>query len=495
MKPLAVTVLALCFASAASAATDPFAGFRIPDHTWQSGTVQADAMAGWSRSNTTGSGTRSDAQDAGGRISLYRSRDSERIATKISIDLAATLRANSFHDDEALSGSTADGRGQDANESWRLAASTVLYPWRAPVGIGASAYGDGVYRQYVTRSDRVDDIAWYTPPYTPGRQERRERNAVHQYVNDAGLSLLAGFGRVRDATVVYDVYNLETRLRETGALARPLSATAKQKLAALLAVAPAYAAAHDRPDRFVWREVERILSEDGALGEHGLDAYSLLRAREPYEPRRTAFARLRGVFVGPYLGARHYHRLTRNDTEFDERDYQGAEVASRYAGGQGEREWDWYDTAVLGGQAEYHRPLGWRWQADVTGTVDVSVRPGTRGLDAGLDARLAWSIADRWSADLRVDQARRYMYLRQVAGGPADDTWDVGCGATLAYYLEDRTTISVTLVETQYRSLDRGFSPAGRSYYRKGQAQLGLTYRFLGWLQAPGLVEPVRAIR
>src|SRR5205823_173566 len=81
-----------------------------------------------------------------------------------------------------------------------------------------------------------------------------------------------GHGRVRDATGVQLARLLEARLLEAGAIRAPLSRAAKERIAALYYLRPSLSVAHERPDRFFWREVGRVLREVGAEAELHLPA-------------------------------------------------------------------------------------------------------------------------------------------------------------------------------------------------------------------------------
>jgi hypothetical protein len=293
---------------------------------------------------------------------------------------------------------------------------------------------------------------------------------------------------VRDASVVYDVHLLEERLIETGALARPLSAAARAKLAALYYVAPFYAAAHERPDRFTWREIERVLREDGALGQNGLDPYSLLRAREPAAPGGRA-TRQRGWFIGPVGQFTTQHGISREEETVADRTYVSDSLWSEAHGAWNQRLVSVHDRLALGGAAEYHLPLGWRWQLDAATRVTRPARSGESGLDVSNRASVSWFVADRWLAAAALDQSRSYVRLRNAGGTLEIDEWQTQAQASVAFYLEDRTSVGLTVYQRQSRSAyDLYYGPV---FFRDSNVSLSISYRFLGRLDAPGLIDPV----
>ncbi len=97
---------------------------------------------------------------------------------------------------------------------------------------------------------------------------------MHDNSNNQNLSgsISVGVGRVRDATSVYQTQVLEQRLLRTGALKRRLSRDAIRQLAKLFSMQGDFGLVHDYPGKHFWREVERILRENGSLAGESLDA-------------------------------------------------------------------------------------------------------------------------------------------------------------------------------------------------------------------------------
>ncbi len=491
MRTRLIAVLVLSAVFPALAVADPFSEFRVPDHSWASGTVRAGMAGNWSAVSDQVVERRQNAFQAQLRPSLLFARDAEPLQHSLLIDLAGL--ANVLDEDEIVrSGAYGayspyqNSHTQGTAESWRLNGSLRVYPWTTPVGLGVSGQAAGAYQQTWSRMDRS---------YVPPLWATNEREDVHRYAYDVRLAVSAGLGRVRDATVIHDVHVLEQRLRETGAISRPLSRRAREGLAALYYVAPYYGFAHDRPGRYVWREMERVLREDGALGEDGLDAYSVLRAMEPSLYRVT---RLRGWFLGPVVEATHQHAVERFDnyistSSFDEL----GDLVSYWSSATARHFLTSYDQVNAGALAQFGCPVGWRWQFDARSQVTAPVRPGERGLNATSNAAVTWLVADRWEAQAFVSHARQWFAPRDDRP-LLDDSWDVGAGAELGWYLEDRVRLSASIVQSQRRDYSYwtypGWERTRRTYARDTRFLLGISYRFLGSLDAPGLVAPVRSI-
>jgi len=492
MKPLAARAAGLLLAAAACltlvvparASDDPFADFRIPDHTWRTGTAQFDLAGGHSASGpgrATGFQTIASA-------SVSRSHDSDVLQHSLGFSLGGYVQSQTGRQELGLLPywSSLSSFARAYSEHWSLSGSLRAYPWKDLLGLDLQGYVQGA----AGRSRSREDLAsWRSEPPPTTRSERRLSQTGQAYSYQATLQATLGLGRVRDATVVYEVHLLEQRLRESGALARALSPAAREKLAALYYVASDFSAAYERPDRFVWREIERVLREDGALGERGLDAYSVLRARERYVPA-PGVTRMRGYYVGPVVSLRHYHNIARQEVRWDQREFLDDVLVASSSDGAGERRDYSFDQAQVGGRAQYFRPLGWRWQLDAEALALLPVRPGEHGQTVDSHLRAVWFVADRWAAEARVSQHRSWARLRGDVRA-REDAWSVAYGASLTYYVEDHLALQAALNEQQTHTT----YVDGDATYRAGSLSLGLSYRFLGALDAPGLIEPVRPLR
>lgn len=473
---------ALSLLAPAARAADPFAGFRIPEHTWRSGIADASVSGDRNRSGLASQQLSTSSVSSRASLSWEQGLDSDPLFAWIRLDGEAGL-GSSWHrasDGSLLGSQRQDGRGSDAHESGFAQGEMRAYPWALPVGLGLSGLVQGDAVQLRSRTDQRFELA-----ATPGELDETRALRVDRYsTTSASVSAFAGLGRVRDASVIYAAHVLERRLIETGALRRPLSPAGLQHLAEVLFAGQRLGAVHDRPGRFLWDEIERALSEDGALAPRGLDAYSVLRGQEP-TPRRSAFQRLRGWFAGPVLSAETGHMRTRVESEDSQRHrVDGALVSTGTLRDQDESV-RWSDAYRAGGRAEFHRPLGWAWQLDGFAEATRPLREGERGFSIDSRVVAGWDIADRWGADGWFRQDRAAFVPRHSGGQLAIDDWTADYGVAVFYYLEDRVRISLDARETQARD---ALSRADRRYARFGVA---ISYRFVGTLEAPGVFAPI----
>jgi hypothetical protein len=486
---LLAQLAALCLLlSPVAALADPFSDFRIPDHSWRSGTLNASATGDWFDGSGSGLTAGSSSFNSVLRPSLVLARDSDPLQLSLGLALAGDVRVlhNEQRQDAPDFQGRRDIRRQGTDQIWQLEGSLRAYPWATPVGLSLSGVAAGAYRQDWERLHAADVISGAVED----RIEGTLRQDLHAYAYDVAVSAAAGLGRVRDATVIQDVHVLEQRLSEAGAITRPLSKQAREKLAALYYVAPFYVYAHDRPDRYAWRDIEHILREDGALSERGFDAYSVLRAREPYLYR---IQRARGWFAGPVAIARHRHSVQRFDGFQTVRYYSDDSLVTSASHWTASHRDDSFDEFELGGTVEHHRPLGWRWQLDLLSRVTAPARPGETGLHAQSAASVSWLVADRWLATAKLSHSRD-SFKPRLGASYVEDSWRVIGGIQLGWYVEDHTQLVASVAQSQGRLRVFGF-PEFPGFSRDTWFSVGVGYRFLGALDAPGLAEPQRPAR
>jgi hypothetical protein len=142
---------------------------------------------------------------------------------------------------------------------------------------------------------------------------------------------------------------------------------------------------------------------------------------------------------------------------------------------QHRRDRSFADQLGVGGQAEYHRPLGMRCQIDARTAVLYQVEhPWPISIQSGASA--VYLVADRWYVDASVSQSR----TAPRRGLPA--SWNVAYGASIGYYLEDSWSVNVSCQGAQWR--DAGGSP---DYQHAAGISFGVSYRVLGSLDAAGM--------
>lgn len=474
--------------AAPCARADEFSEYRIPAQSWQSGSAQFAASGSRTKNGYKSSGSEVRSTRGYGAAGGNYRRGFDSDGRAFSWSVASQLDADVDHAERVdlvspTSWSVRDSRGQSQAQSLSLSASLRLNPAE---GQFALQFDAGVGGRWEQGWWREAGRSQYVP--TGDQTLSRHSSQQHEYDYSAGLSAAAGLGRVRVVSVVEDVHILEQRLRATGALVRPLSAGARARLAQVLAAAGVIASAHERPERYRWHEIERVLADDGALGPGGLDAYSVLRAAEGASGR---VYRSRGYFVGPVLQVQHDHRIYRDDFQDGTLFQPGLGSPVEYQSDAGQRVVDEFNRAYVGGRAEWHHPAGWAWQWDADAEVLVPARPGERGGYSSAQLGGSWHVADRWLASVRSWHSRRYFSPRD-SDAWAEDAWSTQQEARLEYFLEDHLSLSVSLADRQFRLRQPGFYGALTEQYNHDQRlSAGIGWRFLGRAEAPGLFGPL----
>jgi hypothetical protein len=448
---------------------DPYAQFRIPDHTWSSWQLNGNASGGTrSGGSFNGQVRQSDIRGDLG-TQFERGYDSDRCLHSFAVGLIGFGAHRRTEFEQALQHTKDTNRSNDGAESISLGGRVRTYPWEVPLGVELGASAIAQFGQ--SAADR--SFSSYNAFRVLDHTDSRHDDNTERVVGSASL----GLGRVRDATGVYRAQLLALRLLRTGALTHRLSHDAVQRLAQLFSIESDFNSAHELPAKYFWREVERILRDDGALTGESLDAYSVLRALDPNG--YPNFTRRAGFFVGPSVSAvvtwrgnkSHEHRVNQffqddslvggSDETFDSR------LANRR------------DEVQVGAVAEYHRPFGMRLQTDAQTQVYYA-RDGHL-LTAFSQARIDYTIADRWFAGAGVQHQLFEFNVGHDATRPA---WWVRCSGNLGYWLEDSFSVNL-IAETDQQNLANGLE-------RVTQFSLGFTYRIAGSLSAPGVIEAQR---
>ncbi len=471
---LVLALLAPPAHAALSPADSAYQGYRIPEHRWSQWSALLDGSAG-QQSGANVFGTESRRGSFSGRLGTNATwgydSDPLQYGWGLSADLNGSRSSERVQSTNLFFSSSQDDRNKDVAQRFTVSGSIRPYPWRMPVGFSLQSNHSLELNQSFNSFDRVNRA--------PPDEQRRLRSRAQGLRRCRGIvSVGIGYGRVRHATPVYQVQVAEERLLRTGALARPLSASARSQLAALFTIQGELAFAHQRPDKYFWKELERVLREDGALAPGSLDAFDVFRLLEPLSvsrsrPRRTGF------FVGPAIVVvTQRNRASLEESSSDVLLSSGTVVTatgSRLDTTVEERHDDVYTSFV----AEYHRPLGTRWQTDVSTSANLT--ESGEHLFWSTSAGATFMVSDRWLAT---------SALSHYASAPGQGTerrvnnWGVTLGGELYYFLEDAWALRLS------GSLGQEHSPLG--FGRTSGVQLGITYVVSGLFEAPGLVERMR---
>jgi hypothetical protein len=153
------------------------------------------------------------------------------------------------------------------------------------------------------------------------------------------------------------------------------------------------------------------------------------------------------------------------------------------------------DVYSVGGMAEYHLPLGMRWQFDVMTEALLPQKQGSNALLVRNQAGATFLIDDRWRADLRFQHGRQILKKSGGTLSGGNDSWWTEALFGLSYYIEDRTSINLTAQQTQTARTPGGYlgivdnsTPDNQAFGRIYSLTLGVSYHFLGGLEAPGIV-------
>lgn len=487
---LGLTALLLAVPSLVLASDDPFAEFRIPDHSWRSFSIDLYGSLGAtdrSEASRQTDGTQSNAQLATAHSWF---RDSERIRTWHSVgatfdgnwlgaESSSRYRYSYFPEDEWWTNRSTNSQERVRESAFALTEWAVR-PRASDWDVRLAARVDGSWQRQVGSSDRLDSYIGPTSRFDE-LGEYRSVNRADEYF--ARVDLGVARGRVRDATGVFRARLLIDRLRSDGRLEREPSPPAARRLADLFYVSGGFGAAHELPGKFFWQEVEALLREDGVIGAAGFDAYDLLHGLDPLVVAAGRFSRQRGWQAGPLVRYLHTHALARwttrdhsrrsvDDSVIFERDLTGS---SRSSSGD--------DDVSAGARVEWHRPLDLRTQVDLVSEAVFGVGSPDERIDVSSQFSIGRLIDERWFLRTSATQTR---HLDEELGGTRD--WFTSVDMTVQYFLEDRWSLALALSQRQGRTRFNG-GPFDRST----QLSLGLGFN-RGAFDAPGLIDPVRPL-
>ena len=477
----AALLLSLCLPFPALAASDAadsaYWDYRIPAHHWHQWTASLSGSA-----NHDDFSSSDDRQGRTGsffgqlRTAATGGFDSDPLYQSWRLD--ATLFGSRVHsaDRQSFAGETArnDRTSSDLSETINGSYALRAYPWEFPLGFTAGTQQRLELRQGF---DSFEDERNMLPD---NRQLLLSSDETGGWIWNGDVSVGTGVGRVRDVTPVYEAQVLEDRLVGTGALSRPLSRSARERLVALFAVSNDISFAHERPDKYFWEELERILIEDGALERGSLTLFEAHRILEPVSVRGLIF-RSAGWFVGPAVRVSTTQVGFRSKVRSSNQLYAADTLysASEFSFESDEyRRTDFLTTMLT---AEYHHPAGPNWQYDFR--HDTAITESGEFLYGNTSASAMWVVSDRWLATARI---RHSLQWDGEGFERAPELWIVEYGADLSYFLEDRWALTVTGGERQSHS-DFG-------HYRTGRYSVGISYVFSGLFEAPGITAAMRPI-
>jgi hypothetical protein len=470
-------VSAFCLLPAVVHAEDPYADFRVPDHRSFSWIVQSNGTTNLNLRNQGTESSRDRALNGALRSQMTWASESEArqralvLATNASWFYDHSRATNAFPAQLFQSSEHQRADRQDLT----LAASQRSYLGASEFAMDGQVTADLDFEQ----DGRSDVNASFLTP--PAEDVLGEETQDRVYRHQGSVSLGIGRGRVRDVTGVFSAQLIEQRLLATGRLTRALSDPARLRLAQLHYLSSDFFAAHERPGRYFWREAERVLREDGALSDSTLDAYSLERVLEPTLPG-VQFTRRTGWFVRPFF----FGSETRGHADQDFRSdhllvssgvvqfHSQSEFSAR-------NKLDRKDSGV-GLSAEYHRPVGMRWQSDASAGASYGRGP-LRELDVNASAGLQYLLADRWYASATFQESVR---SQRTADGRSQPSWFLQSRANLSYLVEDSWSIDLHYTDVQGIQRDV-FASFPADFLRSSGFSFGLTYRPFGRFDAPGL--------
>ena len=495
-----IPVVLLC---AAGAHADDFRDFRIPDNGYLQWNMGGDNTARWSQSHREDVRSESGAY-TGDLFSQFHSvRDGDSRTSLF--DLAATLIGDRTHDayrthqpygwwaPDPTRLYTDDASRQRVSESLKFYTQQRWYPETAPLFLSVDA-----------EASLRDAQSWDSgqsgtrdPGYTATNWTASSRKT---YSSTSSFGPGVGCGRVRNATGIYEARILEARLRTAGAIVRPLSTKARQRLASLMYAVSDYEAALDRPAAAVWSDLESILREDGALEGRTIDLGTLFHLTDPFLARdytyfrmsllpRSPVVRLSGwaiLFSGAGRWSHTGNHFEASRSMYSHADSFPPNYSESHYRSVGTSSGNSFDIRVA---AELHRPLGMRAQFDATADYVHPTLKESQGFATSLQASLQWIVADRWIASASLAHFR--VLQRDRADRTLDDEWNVSAGAAVAYAIVDHIWAHASLSQIwqgisydPYRFQAVSF---GEDHGSSGTLHLGLTYRIAGYVDTPEL--------
>ncbi|MGE5402661.1 MAG: hypothetical protein ACM3S2_19870 [Ignavibacteriales bacterium] len=149
---------------------------------------------------------------------------------------------------------------------------------------------DAAYRNYFLH-DNIYYISRFNSQVTLGdNYVSQSPNQDKQYTGTKSqeylFSLGIGWGKYRNVTPVVSAIRFQERLKQLNLLNNNLSDKTIEDLAEHFSKQNYYSQVHDRPDKYFWQEIEKILVNDNVLPISSLNQYANSYLREiPFELR------------------------------------------------------------------------------------------------------------------------------------------------------------------------------------------------------------------
>jgi hypothetical protein len=490
-------------------AGDDFSQFRIPANSYLDWTGSLDGYGNWRDTHagpdhSSGSSWTSNLYSSARRWS-ENEEHSGYSAASVWLDGTryhdVTLQNVDFHIPGYYPQSVADDAGrQNALEDIIINAQQSWYVHGSPWAVTGSVSGEVEDSQ-----DWSDEHQQRFLESSPSQLTDTRRSGYRvDYRSQLDAALGVGFGRIRNATGLYEARVFEDRLLAVGALARHLSVPARQRLSDLMYARSNVDRSTSRPAADVMDAVERILFEDGALRDSVLTVSELFRSTEPIFLASVLGSTYGGdgLPASPITRQQGWQIRTSVTTDQSRETERGgdAETAHTYLGGveqpasetrsEGSNK---YHSAQTGLQAlaEYHLPCGLREQWDALVQYDRPLRHSTSGF--ALHSQLNWTyiVADRWLASSGGSHARSLS--RDEAHRTLNDSWSFVTFASVQYLLRDRLALSLGADESwsrqqsDFRTTNYVDRHAAR-WNSGGHIRAGVTYRFKGSARIAGVI-------
>jgi len=489
-------LLLLLIALPAAGLASDFSGYRIPPSAWRRYGASFEGDASRASSVTTGRSSRDSHWRGSVTGSFSVGRDSDPRRWDITLRGGASGERMAGDTDEyrafpetgmpvSTLASTSRSRDRLLREDLQLLAGARFYPWPAAVGIEGRGSLAGRYSQSWLSDRGVYETSGLG---VVRRTEFDDSQVRSNYLEEAGIEAGLGYGRVRDASPVFLAVLLEERLTRDRVVIRPISSAARTRLAELFSLRGQFDVVHDLPGKFFWGEVERLLREDGALGEGGLDGYSAMHADEGLVVARSGFVRNAGWFAGPVLSASHRHELVRIDDAISARSVENGVPQPELFSRSGMRAVSSEEALWAGGRVEWHVPLDTRTQLDFAEEALVEFAGTDEGLSVSGVIQAQRLVGERW---LATGSAR---HSRSIQGErPVYAYWSTAVSAGVSYFLEDLARLDLGLDHFQLGS-EQGLPVSYRQRRNDLRLRLGVSVT-RGGLESPALFAPLRPLR